>query len=70
MFSWGGGPLPLEGDFVVIPENMTMVLDVDTPVMKMILIQGGQLIFDDKDVELQAENILIVDGGLLQVTYL
>ena len=29
---------------------------------------GGKLIFDEKDVELNAENVLITDGGLLQVT--
>ena len=28
---------------------------------------GGALIFDDTDLHLQAENILITDGGLLQV---
>ncbi|XP_021339861.1 fibrocystin-L-like, partial [Mizuhopecten yessoensis] len=33
----------------------------------MLLIQGGELVFDEEDVELQAENILITDGGLLQV---
>ena len=28
---------------------------------------GGKLIFDERDVELHAENILIIDNGLLQV---
>lgn len=28
---------------------------------------GGTLIFDEADIELQAENILITDGGILQV---
>ena len=28
---------------------------------------GGTLIFDEADIELQAENILITDGGVLQV---
>jgi hypothetical protein len=28
---------------------------------------GGELIFDEKDVELFADNILIVEGGKLQV---
>lgn len=28
---------------------------------------GGGLIFDDKDLHLQAENILITDHGVLQV---
>lgn len=32
-----------------------------------ILFIGGELIFDEKDVELFADNILIVEGGKLQV---
>lgn len=28
---------------------------------------GGTLVFDEKDIELQAENILITDGGRLQI---
>ena len=32
-----------------------------------LLFLGGALIFDDTDLHLQAENILITDGGLLQV---
>ena len=35
--------------------------------MKMILIEGGELIFHEADIELNAENILITNGGLLQV---
>lgn len=34
---------------------------------KIIWFIGGTLIFDEADIELQAENILITDGGLLQV---
>uniref|UniRef100_A0ABM0MU86 Fibrocystin-L-like n=1 Tax=Saccoglossus kowalevskii TaxID=10224 RepID=A0ABM0MU86_SACKO len=66
-WTWGGNPLPIEGDFVVIQQGQRIVLDIDTPVLKMLLIQGGALIFDEADVELKAENILITDGGLLQV---
>ena len=39
-YTWGGGPLPMEGDFVVIKEGQTVLLDTDTPVLKMLLIQG------------------------------
>lgn len=28
---------------------------------------GGTLVFDEADIELQAENILIADGGKLQI---
>lgn len=39
-----------------------------TPVLKGLIIQGGSLIFDDyQDVNLNAEYILITDGGTLQI---
>ncbi|KAL4228553.1 Fibrocystin-L [Mactra antiquata] len=66
-FTWGGGPLPEAGDFIVIPSGMTILLDTDTPVLSFLLIQGGKLIFDEKDVELQSKVIMITDGGLFQV---
>ena len=44
-----------------------MLLDIDTPVFKILLIEGGQLIFDEKDLHLQAEHILITQGGMLRI---
>ena len=39
-----------------------------TPILKGVIIQGGSLIFDDnQDVHLNAEYIIICDGGSLQV---
>ena len=35
--------------------------------LNMISPTGGKVLFDESDVELQAENILITDGGILQV---
>ncbi|ESO84871.1 hypothetical protein LOTGIDRAFT_131466, partial [Lottia gigantea] len=66
-YTWGNNPPPVAGDLVVIPANQTILLDTDTPVLKMLIIQGGKLIFDEKDVEFRAEYILIVDGGVLEV---
>ncbi|XP_072034167.1 fibrocystin-L-like [Amphiura filiformis] len=68
-YTWGGKGLPVKRDFVVIKAGQTVVLDVDTPVLTMVLIQGGCLIFDDEQasITLQAEYILIVDGGCLQI---
>jgi ATP-dependent Lon protease len=31
---------PEEGDFIVVPKGMTLLLDVSTPIIKMLLIQG------------------------------
>ncbi|XP_026156055.1 fibrocystin-L-like [Mastacembelus armatus] len=66
-FTWGGLPPPETGSFAVITTGQTILLDTSTPVLKMLLIQGGTLVFDEADIELQAENILIADGGRLQV---
>ncbi|XP_062385127.1 fibrocystin-L-like [Sardina pilchardus] len=66
-YTWGGLSPPEKGSFAVITKGQTILLDASTPVLKMLLIQGGKLVFDDKDIELQAENILITDGGALQV---
>uniref|UniRef100_A0A7N4NVE6 Fibrocystin-L n=1 Tax=Sarcophilus harrisii TaxID=9305 RepID=A0A7N4NVE6_SARHA len=66
-FSWGGQSPPEEGSLVVITKGQIILLDQSTPVLKMLLIQGGSLIFDEADIELQAENILITDGGILQI---
>ena len=68
-FTWGGQSPPVAGDFVVIPKGQTLVLDVRTEVLRVLLIQGGELIFDDEadGVELHSENVIIVGGGKLQV---
>ncbi|KAM9385916.1 fibrocystin-L-like isoform 2-T2 [Pholidichthys leucotaenia] len=66
-FTWGGLSPPGEGSFAAITKGQTILLDVNTSVLKMLLIQGGTLVFDEADLELQAENILITDGGALQV---
>ena len=44
-----------------------MLLDVDTPVLKFLLIQGGTFIFDRKDLHLQSEFIFITEGGRFEV---
>ncbi|XP_069572864.1 fibrocystin-L-like [Brachyistius frenatus] len=66
-FTWGGLSPPERGSFAVITKGQTILLDTSTPVLKMLLIQGGTLEFDEADIELQAENILIIDGGRLQI---
>ncbi|XP_061122944.1 PKHD1 like 1, tandem duplicate 1 [Syngnathus typhle] len=66
-YTWGGLPPPETGSLAVVTKGQTILLDTSTPVLKMLLIQGGTLVFDEADIELQAENILITDGGSLQV---
>ena len=53
---------------IIFGQGQTVLLDTDTAVLSMLLIKGGELIFDDeKEVTLNAQNILITEGGLLQV---
>ncbi len=71
LFTWGGGPLPQEDEFVVIPKGQTLVLDTTTPILAYLLIQGGELIFDDEQddntVQLHTQGALITEGGRLQI---
>lgn len=39
-YTWGGRDPPIEGDFVIVPAGQTLLLDVDTPVLAMLLIEG------------------------------
>ncbi|XP_059501744.1 PKHD1 like 1, tandem duplicate 1 isoform X2 [Stegostoma tigrinum] len=66
-YTWGGDTPPETGSLVVITKGQTVLLDQSTPVLKMLVIQGGTLLFDDADIELQTENILILDGGVFQI---
>jgi type VI protein secretion system component Hcp len=43
--SWGGNNPPGEGEIVVIPAGMTILLDQSTPTLKMLLIQGKLLAY-------------------------
>ncbi|XP_069076732.1 fibrocystin-L-like isoform X2 [Pleurodeles waltl] len=66
IYTWGGESPPDDGSLAVILKGQTVLLDENTAVLKMLVIQGT-LVFDEADIELQAENILIADGGVLQI---
>ena len=58
----------MEGDFVIVPKGQTLSIDVDTPILSILLIDGGTVLFDDnQNVSLHSNHILIVKDGLLQV---
>lgn len=73
--TWGGGPPPTGcgawkddnqcKDTVIIPAGQTVLLDISPPRFYLILIEGT-LIFDRKNIHLQAGYIL-VRGGTLQI---
>ncbi|XP_064635838.1 fibrocystin-L-like [Lineus longissimus] len=67
-YTWGTNlSLPVDGDMIVVGPGQTLMVDTDTAIVKMLLVQGGTVIFDEKDVELNCENILITDGGTFQI---
>ena len=41
-FTWGGDEnnIPVEGDAVIVPEGQTLVIDVVTPVLKLMVVKG------------------------------
>ena len=69
IWTWGGTGTPLEGEYIVITNGQTILLDESTPVLKFLLIKGGTLMFDrtNPEIELQTEYILIVEGGKLEI---
>ena len=44
-FTWGGdvNNIPVEGDAVIVPEGQTLVIDVVTPVLKLMVVKGELL---------------------------
>ncbi|XP_068250285.1 fibrocystin-L-like [Palaemon carinicauda] len=70
VYTWGGNPVPTEGQLVVITEGQTVLFDESSEVIGAIIIQGGHLVFDDEastELILRSKYILIVDGGSLSV---
>jgi hypothetical protein len=67
-YTWGGEEPPEEGTVVVIEHNETIYLDIETPRLKALIIDNATLTFEDsQDVALNAEYIILVNGGRLQV---
>merc|ERR1719239_658627 len=69
IFTWGGTGTPLAGELIHITDGQTIMLDTSTPVLKMLLIDGGKLIYDrdQSGLNLQSEYILIINGGALEI---
>lgn len=62
--SWPAGAVPAAGAAVLIPEGKRITLDVSPPALRSLVIDG-QLTFDEKDVALSADYIVV--HGTLQV---
>ena len=69
IWTWGGLGVPLEGEFIVIETGQEIVLDVTTPKLAFLLLNGGTLKFerDANDLTLNSEYILLLNDGKLEV---
>jgi hypothetical protein len=58
---------PADGDSVWIPANKSVTLDVNSPILKLLLIEGTLVFDNSKNLTLQAHYILLHNGGRLQI---
>jgi hypothetical protein len=63
--TWLNDQPPVAGDFVTIPEDQTILLDESPPRLSVLLVLGA-LVFDRKNINLDASYIL-VQGGLMEI---
>ena len=70
-YTWGcdnDSCLPQRGDIVVVGEGQTLLLDATTPVLAVLLIDGGTLIWDRVDgIQLKAEYIIVTRNGHFEI---
>ena len=69
--SWGGLDPPIEGDNVVIPAGLNILLDISPPHLYLVLIEGRLEFDESKDLSFDASYIFIRDKNAhFQVEYL
>ncbi len=61
--TWSNGQVPGAGAEVVIPDGKNVLLDVSPPALKSLMIEGA-LVFDRKDLTLDAGWIMLHSGAL------
>jgi hypothetical protein len=67
--TWGVDSFPIDNDLVFVPLGTTLLVDTNTPVLKGIAVEGGNLIFaDDADLTVQAGFITMNGGNFIAGT--
>jgi len=64
--TWGGEVPPKEGETVQIPAGLTLLLDVPTPKLMLLLIEGALIVEDVPGITLDA-NYIFINRGSFQV---
>ena len=69
IWTWGGVGIPQEGEFIVIERGQEIVLDVSTPKLAFLLLNGGHLKFEREEdgLVLNSEFILLLNDGVLEI---
>ena len=63
-YTWGGAAPPSDGESVHIRTGQTVILDSDTAVLNLVVIEGSLIFEDAQDLHLQAKYIFINNGRL------
>ena len=63
-YTWGGVAPPTDGESVYIKTGQTVILDIDTAVLNLLVIEGCLIFEDAQDLHLQAKYIFINNGRL------
>lgn len=63
--SWGiSRAVPLDGDSVVIPPGQSILLDIHTPQLFLVVVEGRLIFSDESDVSLDASYVLLRGGEM------
>ena len=59
---------PTEGDIIVIPQGQVILLDESTPILAVLIVDGGTFIWDDADgIELHMHYGVVNNGGHFEI---
>ena len=69
--TWGGQFAPVDGESVVVPAGLNLLVDIDTsPMLNMVLVDGGAIVFpSDADPDHQRNfdaKIIFVNNGVFE----
>lgn len=63
-YTWGGAAPPTDGESVHIKAGQTVILDTNTAMLNLLVIEGSLIFEDAQDLHLQAKYIFINNGRL------
>ncbi|CAD8069993.1 unnamed protein product [Paramecium primaurelia] len=64
--TWGGYVFPSDGDSVMVYQGATLIVDVHTPKLVQVLVEGNLVFADDADTFLDAQ-YLVINRGTFQI---